>query len=95
MDEGEILDMGRRLLTEHARLEQRKQKWLRERTEIQKQLALLYTYGREMDMLIESDSTFPLVIKFMVERIRGLTSSLIWKEPDDEEVLEVNLYIND
>jgi len=93
MDEGEILDMGRRLLAEHAALEARKLKWEAERLEIQKKLALLYTFGRELDMLIETDSTFPLVIKYMVERIRGLTSHLIWREPDEERI-DVNLYIN-
>lgn len=95
MDEGEILELGRKLVEEYAKLEAQKIKWKTERLEIMKQLSLLYTYGRELDMLIETDSTFPLVIKFMVERIRGLTSSLIWREPDEEEVIEVNLYIND
>lgn len=94
MDEGEIIDMGRRLIAEHAALEARKLRWETERLEIQKKLALLYTFGRELDMLIETDSTFPLVIKYMVERIRGLTSSLIWREPDEEKI-DVNLYIND
>lgn len=95
MDEGEILELGRKLVEEYAKLEAQKIKWKTERLEIMKQLSLLYTYGRELDMLIETDSTFPLVIKFMVERIRGLTSSLIWREPNEEEVIEVNLYIND
>lgn len=94
MDEGEILELGRKLVEEYAKLEAQKKKWQTERLEIMKQLSLLYTFGRELDMLIETDSTFPLVIKYMVERIRGLTSSLIWREPDEEEVLEVNLYIN-
>ena len=95
MDEGEILELGRKLVDEYAKLEAQKIKWKTERLEIMKQLSLLYTYGRELDMLIDTDSTFPLVIKFMVERIRGLTSSLIWREPNEEEVIEVNLYIND
>ena len=94
MDEGEILDMGRRLMAEHAALEARKLKWENERLELQKKLALIYSYGRELDMLIETDSTFPLVIKFMVERIRGLTSHLIWREPEEQRI-EVNLFIND
>jgi hypothetical protein len=94
MDEGEILDMGRRLILEHQALEQRKHKWLQERLEIQKKLALIYTYGRELDLLAESDSTFPLVLKFMIERIRGLSSSLLWREPDEENIVEVDLYMN-
>lgn len=95
MDEGELLDMGRRLITEHAKLEVLKQKWLTEKLQIQKKLSLLYAYGRELDMLIESDSTFPLIIKFMVERIRGISSSLIWREADEEDNGELNVHLND
>ncbi len=85
MDEAELLDMGRRLMEKYEEVELEKKKMIMKMSLLQKKLAMIYTYGRELDMLIESDSTYPIVIKYMVERIRGITSQLLFADPTDEE----------
>ena len=83
MDEGEILDMGRRLMEKHQELEDEKKKWSRKVTQLQKTLAMLYTFGRELDMMLEDDNSIPPVMKYLVERIRGISSSLLFEDMDE------------
>ncbi len=93
MDEGEILEMGRKLIEKHMELENEKKTMDLKIAQIQKKLCMIYTFGRELDMLIEEDSNFPLVIKYMVERIRGITSSMLFYDPDDDNTITINLNI--
>ena len=41
---------------------------------------------RELDMLIGSDPGYPLIIKFMIERLRGITSQLLFKESRSSDI---------
>lgn len=92
MDEAEILDMGRRLLEEHAKIEKKEKDLDYKIAQLQKKLALIYTFGRELDMLIDSESSYPIVIKYMVERLRGITSTLLFRDPFDE-LPDISIYI--
>jgi len=85
MNEAEILDMGRTLMEKYEEVEREKKKMIMKMSLLQKKLAMIYTYGRELDMLIESDSNYPIVIKYMIERIRGISSQLLFEDPLDDE----------
>ncbi len=85
MDEAELLDMGRRLMEKYEEVELEKKKMIIKMSLLQKKLAMIYTFGRELDMLIEDDSNYPIIIKYMVERIRGIASQLLFEDPNDEE----------
>lgn len=93
MDEGEILEMGRRLMQKHEELEKEQKRWARKVASLQKTLAMLYTFGRELDMMLEDDNSIPPVMKYLVERIRGLSSSLLFEDVDDPEPHEVTIII--
>jgi len=85
MNEAEIVDMGRRLMEKYEEVELEKKKMIIKMSLLQKKLAMIYTFGRELDMLIENDSNYPIIIKYMVERIRGIASQLLFEDPNDEE----------
>jgi len=91
MDEGEILDMGRRLMDKHAELENEKKIWARKVSRLQKNLAMLYTFGRELDMMLEDDPSIPPVMKYLIERIRGLSSSLLFEDVDEPAEITIIL----
>ena len=91
MDEGEILDMGRRLMAKHAEFEKERKVWSRRVAGLQKALAMLYTFGRELDMMLEDDNSIPPVMKYLVERIRGLSSSLLFEDVDDPAEITIIL----
>lgn len=92
MDEAELLEMGRRLMEKYAEVEKREMEMKKKISLLQKRLAMLYTFGRELDMLIESDSTYPLIVKYMIERIRGISSQLLFEDPYDELQPEVAVF---
>tara|TARA_R100000654_G_scaffold25061_1_gene48313 strand:- start:1164 stop:1442 length:279 start_codon:yes stop_codon:yes gene_type:complete len=91
MDEGEILDMGRRLMAKHEELEKERKVWSRRVAGLQKNLAMLYTFGRELDMMLEDDNSIPPVMKYLVERIRGLSSALLFEDVDDPAEITIIL----
>jgi len=91
MDEGEILEMGRRLMLKHEQLEKEQKSWLKKVSALQKNLAMLYTFGRELDMMLEDDNTIPPVMKYLVERIRGLSSALLFEDVDDPEPHDITI----
>jgi len=93
MDEGEILDMGRRLMEKHEELEKKQKMWSRRVSELQKTLAMLYTFGRELDMMLEDDNSIPPVMKYLIERIRGLSSSLLFEDVDDPDPPEITIIL--
>ena len=93
MDEGEILEMGRRLMQKHEELEKEQKKWSRKVASLQKNLAMLYTFGRELDMMLEDDNSIPPVMKYLVERIRGLSSALLFEDVDDPDPEQVTIII--
>ena len=83
MNENEIVDMGKRLKEKFEALEKKEKEFYHKVAITQKYLAVLYTYGRELDMLTGVNPEFPLIIKYMVERIRGITSALLFYDPED------------
>lgn len=92
MDEGEILDMGQRLMQKHQEFENEKKVWSRRIAALQKTLAMLYTFGRELDVLWEheDENEYP-VTKYLVERIRGISSSLLFEDCDDPGSITIAL----
>jgi len=93
MDEGEILEMGRRLMLKHEQLEKEQKNWAKKVCALQKNLAMLYTFGRELDMMLEDDNTIPPVMKYLVERIRGVSSALLFEDVDDPEPHDITIII--
>lgn len=92
MDENDLLEMGRTLTEKYKKLEMEKKIFEDRMINFQKYMAILYTYSRELDMLVGSDNTFPLVIKFMIERLRGITSHILFRDTD-EEAEDFNLFL--
>jgi nitrate/nitrite-specific signal transduction histidine kinase len=97
MNENELLEMGRNLAEKYKQLENDVEKFDTRVNTLQRYMVMLYTYSRELDMLIGSDPNYPIIIKFMIERLRGITSQLLFKEArapelDDED--DVNMFIS-
>jgi|TARA_R110002012_G_scaffold64681_2_gene169920 hypothetical protein len=88
MDENDLLEMGRTLTEKFKKFEEERKLHEARVAAFQRYMVMLYTYSRELDMLVGSDPGYPLIIKFMIERLRGITSQLLFKEsrsPDDDD----------
>lgn len=96
MDENDLLEMGRTLAEKYKQFEQDKKNFEGRIASFQRYMVIIYTYARELDMLIDGDSNYPLIIRFMIERIRGLTSQILFKESQTvEETFEMFLQQHD
>ena len=80
MDENDLLEMGRTLTEKYKKFEMEKKIFEDRMINFQKY------------MLVGSDNTFPLVIKFMIERLRGITSHILFRDTD-EEAEDFNLFL--
>ena len=93
MDENDLLEMGRTLTNSYKKFEIEKQIFEDRMTHFQKNMAIIYAYSRELDMLVEEDNSFPTVIKFMIERLRGISSQILFKDSKNEEDVDFSLFL--
>jgi len=85
MDEGDLLEMGKTLTEKFKKFEIEKKNFENRVAAFQRYMVILYTYSRELDMLVGSDPGYPLIIKFMIERLRGITSQLLFQQSQNDE----------
>lgn len=85
MDEGDLLEMGKTLTEKFKKFEEEKKIFENRVAAFQRYMVILYTYSRELDMLVGSDPGYPLIIKFMIERLRGITSQLLFQQSQNNE----------
>lgn len=84
MNEGDILEMSNELKKKYEALEAEKKRFELKCNNMKRHLMLLYVFSKEIDEMIEDESSFPVIIKYMIERMRGITSQMILPDRDDE-----------
>ena len=72
MNEGDILDMGKRLMEEHQELEKKRKELEKTMLSFKKHLSIVYTFARELDDIIEADGGTPSIVVYMIQRIRSI-----------------------
>jgi len=77
--------MGKTLTEKFKKFEIEKKNFENRVAAFQRYMVILYTYSRELDMLVGSDPGYPLIIKFMIERLRGITSQLLFQQSQNDE----------
>ena len=85
MDEGEILEMGRKLIERDRHLDIKEKIITAKFNNMMKTCCVLYAFSRELDELIGEES--PPIVKHLIERMRGICSSLLFSDNDDEDIL--------
>jgi hypothetical protein len=93
MNEGDILDMGKRLMEEHQDLELKKKELQKTMTNFKKHLSVIYCFARELDDIIEADGGTPSIVVYMVQRIRGIISSMLFPDDDDDFQIDFGLFL--
>tara|TARA_R100000664_G_C2701914_1_gene101933 strand:- start:44 stop:328 length:285 start_codon:yes stop_codon:yes gene_type:complete len=88
MNEGELIEMGLELKKKFQDLEKEKKKFEEKCNALKRNLILLYVFSRELDMMIEDENTFPTIMRYMIERMRGMTSQMLI--PDMNDDMQVN-----
>ncbi len=95
MNEGELLEMGRNLIQKNEELDLKEKNNLLKWSKIHKELMTIYAFAKELDMLTENQPGFPMILKYLIERIRGVSSTLCFPEPSDVEILNVTFELFD
>jgi len=96
MDEGELIEMGRDLIKKNEDLELKEKNNLLKWSKIQKELMTIYAFSKDLDMLTENQPGFPMVLKYLIERIRGVSSVLCFPEKvDNSPTFDITIEIFD
>jgi len=93
MNEGDILDMGKRLMEEHQELEQKRKELEKTMLSFKKHLSIVYTFARELDDIIEEDGGTPTIVVYMIQRIRSILSSMLFPDDEEEGQIDFGLYL--
>jgi len=93
MNEGDILDMGKRLMEEHQELEKKRKELEKTMLSFKKHLSMVYTFARELDDIIEADGGTPSIVVYMIQRIRGILSSMLFPDDEEEAQIDFGLYL--
>ena len=88
MNEGEILEMGAKLIERDKQLDLKEKIMNAKFNSIMKSICQLYAFSRELDELIGGSS--PAVVKHLIERCRGLCSEILFSDDDDEIIIDVS-----
>lgn len=93
MNEGDILDMGKRLMEEHQELEKKRKELEKTMLSFKKHLSIVYTFARELDDIIEADGGTPSIVVYMIQRIRSILSSMLFPDDEEEGQVDFGLYL--
>jgi D-lyxose ketol-isomerase len=93
MNEGDILDMGKRLMEEHQELEKKRKELEKTMLSFKKHLSIVYTFARELDDIIEADGGTPTIVVYMIQRIRSILSSMLFPDDEEEGQIDFGLYL--
>lgn len=93
MNEGDILDMGKRLMEEHQELEKKRKELEKTMLSFKKHLSIVYTFARELDDIIEADGGTPSIVVYMIQRIRSILSSMLFPDDEEEGQIDFGLYL--
>tara|TARA_R110002033_G_scaffold51959_1_gene98929 strand:+ start:142 stop:423 length:282 start_codon:yes stop_codon:yes gene_type:complete len=93
MNEGDILDMGKRLMEEHQELELKRKELEKTMLSFKKHLSIVYTFARELDDIIEADGGTPTIVVYMIQRIRSILSSMLFPDDEEEGQIDFGLYL--
>ena len=93
MNEGDILDMGKRLMEEHQELEKKRKELEKTMLSFKKHLSMVYTFARELDDIIEADGGTPTIVVYMIQRIRSILSSMLFPDDEEEGQIDFGLYL--
>ncbi len=88
MNEGEILEMGRKLIERDKQLDLKEKIMNQKFNNIFRTICLVYAFSRELDEIIGEES--PPIVKHLIERCRGLCSDLLFSEDDDEIIVDIS-----
>jgi len=89
MDEGEILEMGRKPIERDRQLDLKEKIITAKFNNIMKNCCVLYAFARELDELIGEES--PPVVKHLIERMRGICSSFLFSDDEEDIVIDISL----
>lgn len=88
MNEGEILEMGRKLIERDAQLDLKEKIMNKKFNSIFRTICMVYSFSRELDEIIGDDA--PPIVKHLIERCRGLCSDILFSEEDDEIIVDIS-----
>ena len=84
MNEADLLDMSNELKKKYEEFEKEKKQFELKCNNMKRHLMLLYVFSKEIDEMISDENSFPQIIKYMIERMRGVSSQLLLPDRDDE-----------
>ena len=93
MNESELLEMGMNLKSKYENLMKEKKDFENKCNAMKRSLMLIYIFSRELDEIVEEESTYPLIVKYMIERIRGTASQMILPDMEDEEQFNFDMFL--
>lgn len=93
MNEADLLEMGNELKKKYEELQNEKKKFEEKCNSIKRNLMLMYIFSRELDELISDEPSFPMIIKYMVERMRGVASQMLLPDMEDEQQINFEIFL--